>query len=147
MARERAAKRARAGDAPDPRPAAGGDTISAGASLQLSSAGPASSSAAALSRVAAAMAAGGSPFDALPDELVTRIIGEASEWSYIEIGSITDYSGSRRCTDQDLCELVRLSHVSRRFRSLAQQPSLWRRIAGKHCALFSCRQKEPDLES
>eukprot|EP00741_Cyanophora_paradoxa_P018511 tig00021070_g17871.t1 len=85
-------------------------------------------SAAALSRVAAVMAAGGSPFDALPDELVARIIGHASEWSYVETGSIEEYSGSRRCTDQILGKLVRLSHISRRFRSLAQQPSLWERI-------------------
>eukprot|EP00741_Cyanophora_paradoxa_P018503 tig00021070_g17865.t1 len=83
MARERAVKRAREGDAP---PAGlGGGIVSVGAwrghdQLQ------ASSSAAALSRVAAAMAAGGSPFDALPDELVTRIIGQASERSYVEAG-------------------------------------------------------------
>eukprot|EP00741_Cyanophora_paradoxa_P018525 tig00021070_g17884.t1 len=74
------------------------------------------------------MAAGGSPFDALPDDLVTRIIGKASEWSYLKTGSIQEYSGSRRCTDQILDKLVRLSHVSRRFRSLAQQPSLWQRM-------------------
>eukprot|EP00741_Cyanophora_paradoxa_P018496 tig00021070_g17858.t1 len=74
------------------------------------------------------MAAGGSPFDALPDELVSRIIGEASEWSYFEIGLIKECSGSHRCSDQILDELVRLSHISRRFRSLAQQPGLWQRI-------------------
>eukprot|EP00741_Cyanophora_paradoxa_P018465 tig00021070_g17828.t1 len=145
MARERAAKRARAaaGDAP----AAGGGTVSAGSSSSIASAatpvprpvpstsagaaaaaGQLQASAATLSRVAAAMAAGGSPFDALPDELVARIIAKASETSYTEIGSIKAYSGSSRSTDQDLCELVQLSHVSRRFRSLALQPSLWERI-------------------
>eukprot|EP00741_Cyanophora_paradoxa_P007562 tig00001155_g7314.t1 len=85
---------------------------------------------ASLSPVAAAMAAGGSPFDALPDDLVAHIIGQASEISYKDPDALFDVSSSgfRTRSDQMLRDVVRISHVSRRFRSVARQPGLWERV-------------------
>eukprot|EP00741_Cyanophora_paradoxa_P018460 tig00021070_g17823.t1 len=127
---ERAAKRARAGETP---PATADGDISAAeasaSSVAMDLAIDGQASAAALSAVAAAMAAGGSPFDALPDELVVRIMEKASTQSYYEpaTGAVPLPSG-RLCFDQVLDQLTQLSHVSRRFRSLARQPSFWERI-------------------
>eukprot|EP00741_Cyanophora_paradoxa_P015594 tig00020902_g15054.t1 len=138
MARERAAKRARVATgepAPAPAPVQVPDTAGASSS-GMASAGhdqaartfaPSTSAG-----VAAVLAAGGSPFDALPDDLVTRIIAEASACFefFQEYASIPMKSHSPRvtCTFQNLSELAQLSHVSRRFRSLAQQPSLWQSV-------------------
>eukprot|EP00741_Cyanophora_paradoxa_P018461 tig00021070_g17824.t1 len=124
---ERAAKRARAGETP---PATADGDISA-AEASASSAAmdlDGQASAAALSAVAAAMAAGGSPFDALPDELVSRIMEQASMCCYREPGSVARLPSESLCFDQVFDQLTQLSRVSRRFRSLAHQPSFWERI-------------------
>eukprot|EP00741_Cyanophora_paradoxa_P005876 tig00000113_g5694.t1 len=75
-----------------------------------------------------------SPIDALPDELVARFISLASECSgadrELEAGAVRGCSASRYRNDRDLRQILRLSHVSRRFRCVALDPSLglWRRV-------------------
>eukprot|EP00741_Cyanophora_paradoxa_P011381 tig00020556_g10993.t1 len=74
---ERASKRARGDEAP-PGGGASPSSVAAASPSTYASTSQLQLHAQASSRVAAAMAAGGSPFDALPDELVTRIIAKAS---------------------------------------------------------------------
>eukprot|EP00741_Cyanophora_paradoxa_P011152 tig00020553_g10773.t1 len=108
---ERTAKRARAN--PDEAPIGSASAAAAAGSDAAAAHGVPSPGASAATSVVMAMAAGGSPFDALPDELVSRIIALASEHVGMEAGSML-FVGSTSITSQKLLELVQLSHVSRR---------------------------------
>eukprot|EP00741_Cyanophora_paradoxa_P018437 tig00021068_g17800.t1 len=146
MESERETKRARTGEATHTgTDGSGGDSQNSRAPSHCTGRGTGAAAGAVdvAGSVEAAMAAGGSPFDALPDELATRIIGQASasesswlrELDLIESSNDVVESSHSSASDQDdedlelqLSKLVQLSHVCRRFRSLAQQPSLWRHI-------------------
>eukprot|EP00741_Cyanophora_paradoxa_P004048 tig00000760_g3932.t1 len=88
------------------------------------------------SSVAAFMATGGSPLDALPDALLCRIIFEAvrRDWGWFPPCSRISLLESNLTTADDFSdvqpdELVKLRAVCRRFRRIIDDGSLWGRLA------------------
>eukprot|EP00741_Cyanophora_paradoxa_P020164 tig00000219_g19464.t1 len=151
MARESRAKRARTaanggeGDAVSGGTSGQGGTHhasassnTAAASLRGGGAAPAGaasgscSNGAASSTVAAAMAGGGSPLDALPDELLGRVLLLAARRGWIVptiCGGTFLLDPKEDEPDVQPKQLVQLKAVCRRFRRIVDDGGLWGRVA------------------
>eukprot|EP00741_Cyanophora_paradoxa_P017117 tig00020960_g16529.t2 len=144
MARESRAKRARTaanggeGGAQAAELGASQGAASSNAASASSAAGAGNSAsgsissgmAAPIASVAAAIAAGGSPLDALPDELLGRVLFEAArrDWRWLPpCRSFFDPEDDQPDVQPD--RLVKLKAVCRRFRRIVDDGSLWGRAA------------------
>eukprot|EP00741_Cyanophora_paradoxa_P020154 tig00000219_g19455.t1 len=110
---------------------------SSGSRAAPASAGAASgsgSNGATASTVAAEMVAGGSPLDALPDELLGRVLFEVARRDWFSRPTCGSGEGSLLSSedaepDVQPKQLVQLKAVCRRFRRIVDDGSLWGRLA------------------